>query len=113
MLKVQVIGNIGSEPEMKFTANGTATLRFSVASNGRVKNQAGEWGDRTDWIRCTVFGQRAEKLNELLHKGQRVFVDGRLEARPWLDRRNEPQAGLELVANDVEFVSSRQGEDNG
>jgi single-strand DNA-binding protein len=107
MLKVQVIGNIGSKPEMKFTANGTATLRFSVASNGRVKNQAGEWEDRTDWVRCTVFGQRAEKLSELLHKGQRVFVDGRLEARPWLDRRNEPQAGLELVANDVEFVSSR------
>jgi single-strand DNA-binding protein len=107
MLKVQVIGNIGSDPEKRYTPTGTATLRFSVASNGRAKNQAGEWQDETTWIRCTVFGQRAEKLSELLHKGQRVFVDGHLEARPWLDRRNEPQAGLELVANDVEFVSSR------
>lgn len=108
MLKAIIVGNIGSEPEMRYSAQGQGMLRFSVASNDRVKNQDGEWQDETTWIRCTVFGARAEKLSEMLRKGTKVFVDGRLEARPWLNNSGQPMAGLEMIANDVEFAGNRQ-----
>lgn len=107
MLKASVIGNLGNDPEMKYSANGAPFLRFNVASNFRARTPEGQWEDRTEWVRCTVFGQRAESLSQYLKKGMRVFVDGRLEARPWTDQQGGVRAGLELVATDVEFMSSR------
>src|SRR5512134_614643 len=111
MLKASIIGNIGSDPEIRYSQNGAAYLRFSVASNYRVRDQAGQWSDATEWVRVTVFGQRADSLSGLLKKGSRVYVDGRLEARPWTGQDGSVKAGLELTANDVEFMSSRQQDD--
>lgn len=111
MLKASVIGNLGSDPEMQYSVNGNAFLRMNVASNYRVRGQDGAWTDQTEWVRVTVFGQRAESLSNYLKKGTRVYADGRLEARPWTDQQGNVRAGLELVASDVEFMSSR--EDNG
>lgn len=111
MLKASVIGNLGNDPEMKYSANGAPFLRFNVATNGRVRTPEGAWEDRTEWVRCTVFGQRAESLSQHLVKGMRVFVDGRLEARPWTDKQGGVRAGLELVASDVEFMSAKPGEE--
>jgi single-strand DNA-binding protein len=110
MLKTLVIGNLGGDPEMRYTAEGKPTLTFNVASNGRTRKPDGEWQDVTTWVRVRVIGTRAETLSQHLKKGQRVYVDGRLEARPWMDRTNQPQAGLEVFANDVEFMSPRQQE---
>ncbi|MGE3272150.1 MAG: single-stranded DNA-binding protein [Chloroflexota bacterium] len=107
MLKASVIGNLGSDPDMKYSANGAPFLRFNVASNFRARNPEGQWEDRTEWVRVTVFGQRAESLSQYLRKGMRVFVDGRLEARPWTDQQGQVRAGLEVIASDVEFMSSR------
>ncbi len=107
MLKASVIGNLGSDPELKYSANGAAFLRFNVASNGRVRDEAGNWKDETTWVRVTVFGQRAESLSNHLRKGQRVFVDGRLEARPWTGQNGQISAGLEVIATDCEFMSAR------
>lgn len=112
MLKASVIGNLGNDPEMKYSASGSPFLRFNVASNFRARTPEGQWEDKTEWVRCTVFGQRAESLSQYLKKGQRVFVDGRLEARPWTDQQGNVRAGLELVASDVEFMSARN-EDGG
>src|SRR3954451_24830492 len=112
MLKCQIVGNIGSDPEVRYTAEGKARLTFNVASNGRTRNPAGEWQDATEWVRCTVFGPRAETLSAHLVRGPRVYVDGKLESRPWLDRSNQPRAGLELIADSVEFVSSRQRDEH-
>src|SRR3954468_16972032 len=111
MLKASIVGNIGSDPDVRYTASGTAVLSFNVASNGRTKTAAGEWQDSTEWIRCSIFGDRAEKLSPHLTRGIRVFVDGRLESRPWVDRSNNPRAGLELVVDSIEFVSSRERDD--
>lgn len=107
MLNVQIIGNLGSDPELKYSANGNAVLRANIATNGRVRTQAGEWEDRTEWVRVTVFGQRAESLSTLLKKGQRIYVSGRLEARPWTGNDGQLKAGLEVVAETVEFFSPR------
>jgi len=111
MLKCQLIGNLGNDPEMRYSANGSPFLRFNVASNYRTRTPEGEWQDRTEWVRVTVFGQCAETLNQHLRKGMRVYAEGRLEARPWTDRTGNVNAGLELMASDVEFMSSRNGPD--
>jgi len=107
MLKATLIGNLGNDPEMRYSAGGQPFLRFNVASNFRVRSPEGEWQDKTEWVRVTVFGPRAESLAQYLKKGTRVFVDGRLEARPWTDQQGQVRAGLEVVAGDVEYMSSR------
>lgn len=111
MLKLTLIGNLGSDPEMQYAATGTPRLRFNVAGNYRGKNQANEWEDRTEWVRVTVFGNRAEALSQILKKGSKVYIDGRLEARPWTGNDGAVHAGLEVVANEVELCSPRQQDD--
>lgn len=111
MLKLAVIGNLGNDPELRYSASGNGFLRFNIATNFRTRSESGEWQDKTEWVRVTVFGQRAETLGQYLKKGTRVFCDGRLEARPWTDQQGQVRAGLELIAMDVEFMSSRQDAD--
>ena len=111
MLKGSVIGNLGGDPEMRYAADGRPSLRMNVASNYRARSPEGEWQDRTEWVRVTIFGNRAETLAQHLRKGMRVYADGRLEARPWTDRAGAVRAGLELTAGDVEFTGQRQAGD--
>jgi single-strand DNA-binding protein len=114
MLKATLIGNLGNDPEMRYSANGAPFLRFNVASNFRTRTPEGEWQDKTEWVRVTLTGQRAESLANLLHKGSKVYVDGRLEARPWTDQQGQVRAGLEVMANEVQFMSPReQGDGRG
>jgi single-strand DNA-binding protein len=113
MLKATLIGNLGGDPEMRHSASGNPFLRLNVASNFRVRTPEGEWQDKTEWVRVTVMGQRAESLAIHLKKGMRVYVEGRLEARPWTSQQGEMRAGLEVVANDVEFMSPRAGDEQG
>ena len=107
MLKAMLIGNLGNDPELRYSANGAPFLRFNLASNYRTKTAEGNWEDRTEWVRVTVTGQRAESLSQYLKKGTKVYVDGRLEARPWTDNQGQVRAGLEVMANEVQFMTSR------
>lgn len=107
MLKATIIGNLGNDPDMRYSANGQPFLRFNVASNYRTRTPEGEWQDRVEWVQVTVFGQRAETLSQYLNKGMRVYCEGRLEARPWTDQQQNIRAGLQLMASDVEFMTSR------
>jgi single-strand DNA-binding protein len=114
MLKAMIIGNLGGDPEMRYAATGQPFLRFNVASNYRTRTPEGEWQDKTEWVRVTVSGARAESLAQYLKKGTRVFVDGRLEARPWTDQQGQVRAGLEVMANEVQFMSPRpEGQQDG
>lgn len=110
---VFLVGNLGSDPELRYSQDGKPSLRVSVASSYRVRESNGEWVNATEWFRVTVFGPRAESLSNLLTKGMKVAVTGRLEARPWADRENKPRAGLEVIANEVEFLSPRQEQGDG
>ena len=107
MLKATIIGNLGNDPDMRYAASGSPMLRFNVASNYRTRTPEGEYQDKTEWVRVTVTGNRAETLSQYLKKGSRVYVEGRLEARPWTDQQGQVRAGLEVTALDVEFMSSR------
>jgi single-strand DNA-binding protein len=108
MLKATLIGNLGNDPDMRYSANGAPLLRFNVASNYRTRTPEGEYQDKTEWCRVTVTGARAESLSQYLKKGSRVYVEGRLEARPWTDQQGGIRSGLEVLANDVQFMSSRE-----
>lgn len=108
MLSLSVIGNLGSDPDLKYSANGSPLLRVNVASNYRTRTAEGEYQDKTEWVRVTVIGKRAETLSQHLRKGMRVYASGRLEARPWTDQQGGIRAGLELLANDVELMSPRE-----
>ena len=107
MLKAVLIGNLGGDPDMRYSPDGRPFLRFNVATNFRARSPEGEWQDKTELVRVTVFGNRAEQLSQYLRKGSKVYVDGRLEARPWTDQQQQVRAGLEVIANEVQFMSSR------
>jgi single-strand DNA-binding protein len=113
MLKCAIVGNVGSDPDLRYSASGQAMLRFNIASNGRTRNPDGEWVESTEWCRVTVLGARAESLAQHITRGTKLYIDGRLETRPWLDRQNEPKAGLELLADTIEFAGNRQDDGGG
>jgi single-strand DNA-binding protein len=111
--KLTVVGNLGLDPEMRFTPDGKPVLSFRIASNFRKRDaDTREWVDATNWYRVTTFGRLAERLNEQMGggrfgKGSRVVIFGRLEASAYLDRNNQPQPSLDVVADDVVFADSR------
>lgn len=92
---------------MRYSQDGRPFLRLNVASNYRDRAPDGEWQDKTEWVRVTVFGPRAETFSQYLRKGSRVVVDGRIKARPWIDQSQQPRAGLEIVADDIENLTTR------
>ena len=111
--KVMIIGNLGSDPEMRFTASGQALARFSVACNRRYTTRGGEQREETEWVRVVVWGRRAEIAGQYLQKGSQVYVEGRLQTRSWED----PQSGqtrymTEVNASNFEFLGGRGQRDD-
>jgi len=110
--KVSIIGNLGRDPEMRYTPNGRPVTEFSVAVNQSTKNQqTGEWVEATDWFRVTVWGDRAERTAEQLHKGNRVFVEGRFRTREFEARDGQKRVSLEITADSVINLDPRVRDD--
>ncbi len=110
--KVSIIGNLGRDPEMRYTPNGRPVTEFSVAVNQSTKNQqTGEWVEATDWFRVTVWGDRAERTAEQLHKGNRVFVEGRFRTREFEARDGQKRTSLEVTADSVINLDPRVRDD--
>ena len=98
LCKVMIIGNLGSDPEMRYTPNGRAVTQFNVAVNQSTKNQqTGEWIEETDWFRVSVWGDRAERMAESLRKGNKVFVEGRFKTREFEGRDGQKRTALEIT----------------
>ena len=107
MLRAEIIGRVGGDPELVQAASGNQYLKVNVASNYRARVATGTWEDRTEWVKVTVYGQRATYLAEHLRKGELIYASGRLEASPWTTRDGDVRAGLCLFADTVELTSSR------
>ena len=107
--KVIVVGNLGRDPEMRFTPQGTPVCTFSVATNERRKDKAGEAQDITTWFRVTVWGKQAETVSKYLTKGRSVYAEGRLHVEEWTDKDGRARYTLELNASDVRFIDGGQG----
>ena len=104
--KVEIIGNVGKEPEMRFTPSGKPVISFSVAVNSKF----GET-ESTEWFNCVAWNKLAETCNQFLTKGQQVYVEGRLQTRSWEGQDGEKKYKTEVIANRVLFLGQRkQGE---
>jgi single-strand DNA-binding protein len=113
LCKVIVIGNLGRDPEKRYTQDGRPVTRFSVAATTRRRERDGEWGDHTEWFSVTVFGRQAETLAERLTKGTRVYVEGRLESRQYETQSGSKGFSLDVVANEVITLADRQRGEGG
>ena len=108
--RVFISGNLTRDPELRATQGGTSVLRIGLAVNDRARNQqTGEWDDRANFVDCVVFGKRAEALAGMLAKGQRVAIDGRLRYSSWEAQDGSRRSKLEVVVEEIEFMSPRQG----
>lgn len=109
LCKIQIIGNLGRDPELRYTPNGRPVATFSVAVNQATKNQqSGEWIEATDWFRVSVWGDRAERAAENLRKGSRVFVDGRFRTREYETNDGRKGMSLDVSADNVMGLDKRE-----
>jgi single-strand DNA-binding protein len=115
--KLTLVGNLGLEPEIRYSNDGKPVVSCRVASNYRRRDaETRDWVDATNWYRVTTFGRLAERLAEQandgrLTKGTRIIAFGRLEASAYLDRNNQPQPSLDVVADDVLLADARRETD--
>jgi single-strand DNA-binding protein len=110
--KVIVIGNLGRDPELRYTKDGRAVANFTVATNERWRDREGNNQERTEWHRVVVWDKQAETCAQYLQKGRSVYVEGRLQTREWEDREGQKRTTTEIVAQNVTFLGSR-GEGGG
>lgn len=109
--KCMIIGNLGRDPEMRYTPSGQAVTQFTVATNRRWKGQNDEWQEETEWFRVVVWAQQAERVAERLRKGNKVYVEGRIQTRQWEDQTGQKRYTTELIANQVSSLERREREE--
>jgi single-strand DNA-binding protein len=109
--KVILIGNLGKDPEVKYTPSGTAVAKFSLATNERYKDKSGEWQDRTEWHNVVVWQRLAEIVGEYVKKGNKIYIEGRLQTSSWEDKQSgEKKYRTEVIAHDLVLLGGRGGE---
>ena len=108
--KVILIGNLGNDPEIRYTASGAAVANISLATAESWKDKnTGEQQERTEWHRIVFFGRLAEIVGEYLRKGSQIYVEGRLQTRKWEDKEGKDRYTTEIVANEMQMLGSRSG----
>lgn len=105
--KIFIVGNLGRDPELRYTAQGTPVCSFSMATNERRKDKNGEMQDQTTWFRITLWNRLAETASQYLQKGKQVYIEGRLRVEEYVDRDGKPRHSLEVFATDMQFIGSR------
>ena len=111
--KIVIVGHLGRDPELRYTPQGKALCKFSVATSERRKNAVGETEDHTTWFRVTVWGRQAELANEYLAKGRQVYVEGRFRLEEYTDREGQTRFSAEVNATDIQFLGQRNEPMNG
>lgn len=109
--KVFLIGNLGKDPEVRYTPSGQAVANFSLATTDVWNDKSGERQERTEWHRIVVWGKQAEHCGEYLRKGRSVHIEGKLQTREWDDKSGQKRYTTEIVANAVTFLGG--GRDSG
>jgi single-strand DNA-binding protein len=108
--KVLLLGNVGKDPEIASTNGGTLVAKLSMATSERFKDKQGEWQDRTEWHNLVAYARGAEILRDFVHKGSKLYVEGRLTTRSWDDRESgKKMYRTEVVVGDISLVSSPDG----
>ena len=111
--RVMISGNLTRDPDLRQTGSGMAVMTFGVAVNDRRRNQqTGEWEDYANFVDCTMFGNRAQGVHPFLSKGMKVAIEGKLRYSTW-ERDGQRRSKLEVIVDDLEFMSSRNGQQGG
>ncbi len=106
--KVIIIGNLGRDPEIKYTQNNTPVANFSVATSESWKDKStGEWQEKTEWHRIVAWRFLAERAEKYLKKGKQVYIEGRIETRKWADKEGNDRYTTEIVANQLMLLGRR------
>lgn len=108
MNKAMIMGRLGKAPEVRYSQAGTAIASFSVATSESVKDQQGEWQEKTTWHNVVVFKNQAEACEKFLKKGSLVFVEGRIQNRSYTDKNGQEKYISEIVAQIVRFLDSKE-----
>jgi single-strand DNA-binding protein len=108
--KVILVGNVGKDPEVKYTPRGTALAKFSIATNERFKDKSGEWQNRTEWHNVLAWERLAEIAGEYVRKGSKIYIEGRLQTSSWEDHQSgEKKYRTEIVARNLVLLGSHDG----
>ncbi len=107
--KVILVGNLGADPDMRYTQSGAGVCELRLATNESWTDRNGQKQERTEWHRIVVWGKRAEVCSKFLSKGRQVYVEGRLRTRSWDDKEGNKRYTTEIIANDVQFLGGRDG----
>lgn len=112
--KIILVGNLGRDPELRYTPDGTPVCTFSLATNERRRDRTtGENNDVTTWFRVTLWRRQAEVASQYLTRGKPVYIEGRLRVEEYTDRDGKTRHSLEVTATDMQFIGSARGEDAG
>jgi len=111
--KMMIIGNLGADPELRYTPGGKAVANLRVAVNDRVKNAAGEWSDETQWFNVELWDDAAERAAERLRKGHKVFAEGALRAREWEGKDGQKRTSLEIRFARIQSLERREPGEGG
>ncbi|MEO8649718.1 MAG: single-stranded DNA-binding protein [Acidobacteriota bacterium] len=109
--KITIIGNLGREPELRYTPQGTAVCNFSIATNEKKRDKSGEMQDVTTWFRVTLWSKQAENAAKYLKKGSSVYIEGRLRVEDWTDREGKERYTLEVQGSDMQFIGSARSDE--
>jgi single-strand DNA-binding protein len=107
--KVILIGNLGRDPELRYTQGGQAVANFTLATTERFPGKDGERQERTEWHRIVAWARTAELCAQYLSKGRSVYIEGRLQTREWEDKEGQKRRTTEIVAQTVQFLGGRDG----
>lgn len=107
MNKILIFGNLGSDPEMRYTPNGNPVTSFSMATNRRYTTSEGDSREETEWFRISAWNRTAEICNQYLQRGSKVYVEGRLSSRTYVGSDGDTRVSLDVSATDVRFIDSR------
>jgi single-strand DNA-binding protein len=110
--RVTLIGNLGADPELKYTQNGQAVLRLRLATSESFLNRSGERQQRTEWHTVIVWGKRGEALNNILSKGRSICVEGRIQYRQWEDKDGNKRNTTEINAQNIVLLGGGRGRDS-
>jgi single-strand DNA-binding protein len=106
--KVILVGNLGKDPEVKYTPSGVPVAKFSLATNEKFKDKSGEWQERTEWHNIVAWQRLAEIVGEYVKKGSKIYIEGRLQTSSWEDKQSgEKKYRTEIVAQDLVLLSGR------
>lgn len=111
--KVILIGNLGADPEVRYTQSSTPVASFRMATTERWRNQDGQQQEQTEWHRIVAWGKLAEICGQYLHKGSKVYIEGKLQTRKWQDQSGQDRYTTEVIAREMKMLDSRGGSGGG